>query len=288
MLQRTSKVVGICPRVVFLSVCFACLTLLGSALLAQTPGFAQLLYGMWYTYPLGNPNTDSVRHEFRHNSATGRDEMIVTRLCPGDYRAVIARAVSPIEVTETTIRVLKTVIDKEKGEHDSICLADVQAGVYTYIISPDKDRVSLANPGGMPDMIELARQDAASESLLPSNLYGTWLAPLQQNQNVKIQVRLVFYSSGDSKRGKVRQIMVCSKGNDTLVAQVDANITVAKDQITILDSETNEKDDGPFTCTATITSGTLHYVVAPNGATITLNKPGERAVVLTRERQDLN
>ena len=52
---------------------------------AQTASFATQFYGLWYPYPLGNPNTGSVRYEFHHNAATGKDEMTVTRICPGEY-----------------------------------------------------------------------------------------------------------------------------------------------------------------------------------------------------------
>src|ERR1700756_3383522 len=50
------------------------------------------LYGTWYSYPLGNPDTDPIRHEFRHNQATNKDEVVVMRICQGSYRAVIAKA----------------------------------------------------------------------------------------------------------------------------------------------------------------------------------------------------
>ncbi len=122
------------------------------------------LYGTWYSYPLGNPDTDSIRHEFRHNQSTNKDEMIVTRLCPGDYRAVIARAVSPIEVTQSTIRVLKSATDTEKGELNSECKASVESGLWSYTISDDHNRLTITNPGGTPDIMELARQDAAASS----------------------------------------------------------------------------------------------------------------------------
>ena len=144
---------------------------------AQAAVPAQSLYGTWYTYPLGNPNTDSVRHEFRHNASTGKDEMIVSRICQGDYRAVIARAVSPIEVTENTIRVAKTVSASERGELNSVCQVSIEAGVLTYSVSSDGNRISITNPGGTPDMFDLARQDASSESALVPSLYGTWSFP---------------------------------------------------------------------------------------------------------------
>ena len=50
----------------------------------RLPPFAQRLYGTWYTYPLGNPATDSIRHEFRHSSETGKDEISVSHICEGE------------------------------------------------------------------------------------------------------------------------------------------------------------------------------------------------------------
>ena len=237
---------------------------------------------MWYIFPRGNPNTDPLRYEFRHNATTGKDEMVVMRLCPGDYRAVIARAVVPIEVGEKTIRVLKTVNVAEKGELDSVCRMSIQEGVMTFSSTAD-GHVSISNPGGSPDLFELTRQDAATEAILPANLYGSWLFPVQKDRGAIIQLRLVFYNTGDSDRGKVRQIATCSFHNDTLISQVDSAIAVSNDHITLLESVAHEQKDGPFSCRATITSGSLHYVVSPNGATLTLTKAGAPPTVLTRE-----
>jgi hypothetical protein len=274
--------------VICLAASLACIPVSTSPIFAQNATFAQPLYGMWYTYPLGNPNTDPLRHEFRHNSKTGQDEMIVTRLCPGDYRAVIARVVSPVEVSQSSIHVLKSVSDTEKGENNSLCQVSIAAGVLGYTVSEDSARLTLTNPGRIPDMLELARQDAASEAVLPSNLYGTWLFPVQDVAAGKIQMRLVFYNSADGDRGRVRQISVCSRGNSSLVAQVDSDITIAKDLITIPEAVTREEEDGPFSCTATIAAGKLRYAVSPNGATLTLTKPGGRPMTLTREHQDIH
>jgi hypothetical protein len=249
---------------------------------AQTATPAQPLYGMWYIFPLGNPATDPLRYEFRHNATTGKDEMIVTRLCPGDYRAVIARAVTPVEVGENTIRVLKTVNVSEAGELNSVCRSSIQEGTLNYSVASD-GKITITNPGGNPDLFDLVRQDAANEAILPANLYGAWLFPLQDDNGATIQLRLVFYNSGDSNRGKVRQIATCSKANDTLVSQVDSGISVTKDKITILETVSREQKDGPFTCKASITPGSLHYVVSANGAILTLSKPGNQPITLTRE-----
>lgn len=267
----------------WLAWCLASATVLALPAAAQTASFAQPLYGTWYTYPLGNPNTDPIRHEFRHNSTTGKDEMIVTRLCPGDYRAVIARVISPIEVSENTIRVLKSVSDAEKGEVNSVCQVSIEAGVMGYTVSDNGDRISITNPGGTPDMIELARQDAASEAVLPAPLYGTWSFPLQADHGATVEIKLVFYNRGDSDRGMVRQITTCSKDNTTLVSQVDSPVRVTKNQLTILETASHEQQDGPFTCKATITAGTLRFVVSPNGATLSLTKAGGQPLILTRD-----
>lgn len=248
---------------------------------AAVPG--QSLYGTWYTYPLGNPNTDSVRHEFRHNASTGKDEMIVSRICQGDYRAVIARAVSPIEVTENTIRVAKTVSASERGELNSVCQVSIEAGVLTYSVSSDGNRISITNPGGTPDMFDLARQDASSESALVPSLYGTWSFPSMADHGATVQVKLVFYNTGDSDRGKVRQITSCSRTTTTVMSQVDSAIRVSKDAITILETVSHEQQDGPFSCKATITAGTLHFAISANGATMTLTKSGDKPLVLTRD-----
>ena len=260
-----------------------CLAALAPVGTSQTATFAQPLYGTWYTFPLGNPDTDSVRHEFRHNATTGKDEIVVTRLCPGDYRAVIARVVSPIEVSESAIKVLRRGTDTEKGELNSVCQISLEAGTWNYTISGDGERLSIADPGGVPDLLELARQDAVSEAALPATLYGTWVFPVHQENGAKVQIKLIFFSKGDSERGKVRQIATCSKANNTLLSQVDSPISVTKDQLTILESSSHEQRDGPFICRATITAGMLHYVVSPNGATMTLLKTGGQPLVLTRE-----
>lgn len=250
---------------------------------AQTAVPAQALYGTWYTYPLGNPNTDSIRHEFRHNAGSGKDEMIVSRICQGDYRAVIARAISPIEVSENTIRIAKTVTDSEKGEMNSVCQVSIEAGVLTYSVSSDGNRISLTNPGGTPDMFDLARQDASSEAVLAPSLFGTWSFPPLADHGATVQVKLVFYTTGDSERGTVRQITSCSKTTTTLMSQVDSAIRVGKDEITILQTVSHDQQDGPFSCKATIRAGTLHFAISANGATMTLTAAGDKPLVLTRD-----
>jgi hypothetical protein len=243
---------------------------------------SQYLYGTWYSYPPGNPQTDSVRHEFRHNRSTDKDEIVVTHLCPGDYRAVIARAASPVQITQSTIRVLKRAADSKTGELGSECKSSVEPGLWSYTISDDHNRLTITNPGGTPDIIELARQDAAAGSLLPATLYGTWVFPSQNGGDVKKEVRLVFYNNADSVEGKVREIATCIKGNSALTSQVDANIRVSADVITILNSASNPQKKGPFTCEATITAGSLHYEVSPSGSTMKIHGDTGPSMTLTR------
>jgi hypothetical protein len=243
---------------------------------------SQYLYGTWYSYPPGNPQTDSMRHEFRHNRSMDKDEIVVTHLCPGDYRAVIARAASPVQITQSTIRVLKHAADTEKGELGSECKSSIEPGLWSYTISDDHNRLTITNPGGTPDIMELARQDAATTSLLPVTLYGTWLFPSQNSGDVKKEVRLVFYNNADSVEGKVREIATCIKGNSALASQVDANIRVSADVITILNSASNAQKKGPFTCEATITAGSLHYVVSPSGSTMKIRGDTGPSMTLTR------
>ncbi len=245
----------------------------------------QYLYGTWYSYPPGNPVTDPIRHEFRHNRTRNTDELVVTRLCQGNYRAVIARATSPIEITASTIRVLKHASDNQKGELGSDCRANVDPGLWSYTLSDDHNRLTITDPGGTPDIMELARQDPASSSVLPSPIYGTWSFPIQSDGNLKKMLRLSFYNNADTNEGKVREIATCIKGNDTLVSQVDANIKVDADHIQILNSASHTQKQGPFTCEATITAGTLNYSVSPNGSNMKLRGPTGATMTLTREAE---
>jgi hypothetical protein len=262
----------------FLALVFPCLVF------PQTAAPAQKLYGTWYRYPLGNPNTDSLRQEFRHNAATDKDEVIVSRLCVGDYGTVIARAVSPIEVTQDSIKILKDAHASERAQGTSLCQAGIEAAVLGYSFSEDGTHVTLTNPGGSPDIVELARQDVASEAVLPPNLYGTWLLPTRSDEGTRMQIRLVFYSTAESQHGKLRQISTCSKGNDSLISEVNADINVVADKITIVESASHEERNGPFSCKAIITAGTLRYAIAPNGATMTLWASNGKPMTLTRER----
>ncbi|HEY1731886.1 MAG TPA: hypothetical protein VGG15_09050 [Terriglobales bacterium] len=240
------------------------------------------LYGTWYSYPLGNPATDPIRHEFRHNQATNKDEVIVMRICQGNYRAAIARATSPIEVTQSTIRVLKSASDTQKGELNSECKASVEPGLWSYTVSDDHNHLTITNPGGAPDIMELARQDASVASLLPSNVYGTWSLPIQLDRETQVQIRLVFWGGSDSTKGKVRQIATCTKGNDTLVSQAESDIKISSDHIQILNAASHVQKAGPFTCKVTITPGTLRYVIAPSGTTMTLTAADGPSLKLTR------
>jgi len=256
-----------------------------TALRAQSASAAQRLYGTWYVYPPGNPDTDSVRREFRHDEAAGKDELVVTRTCPAGYDSPAVRAVSPIEVSDSTIRVLKIASASSPGPGSSVCRANIDAGVLGYTLSRDGSRITITNPGGKPDLLELARENAASDSLLPANLYGTWIAPVENENDVRLQIRLVFYNSAERDQGKVRQIAICSKGNSTVLSQVDSDISVSSGSITILQSASHEQRDGPLVCRATIASGTLRYAISPDGTSITLSRAGSPPMKLTREGQ---
>jgi hypothetical protein len=243
---------------------------------------AQYLYGTWYSYPPGNPETDPIRHEFRHNRTTDKDEIVVMRLCPGDYRAAIAKATSPVEITSSTIRVLKHAASSEKGEMGSECKSNIEPGLWSYTISDEHDRLTITNPGGTPDLIELARQDTGVAQL-PSTLYGTWLFPSKNEGDVSKEVRLLFYNDAESVEGKVREIAICRKGNSALTSQVDAKIRVSADVITILNSTSHTEKKGPFTCEVTITSGAIHYSVSPSGSNLKLRSETGASMMLTRD-----
>ncbi len=258
--------------------------LISAAAAAQTSNYSQQFYGTWYTYPLGNPNTDPIRHEFRHNAATGKDEMIVTRTCSGDYRSVTAKAVSPIQISEDTVQVLKGASDLREGEGRTSCRASIEAGAWSYSVSEDGTRITLTNPGGNPDILVLARQDAITETMLQNRIYGSWLLPVEEGQGSRVETRLVFYRGADPNQGSVRQIVSCSKGDDSLLSQVDSTVSVDKEQITVLESASHQESDGAFVCTATISAATLHYSISPDGTIMTLSKSGEKPLVLTRER----
>jgi len=250
---------------------------------AQTASFASQFYGTWYPYPLGNPNTGSIRYEFHHNAATGKDEMTVSRTCPGEYRSPVAKVTSPVEITENSIHVLKAASDAQAGEGDSMCRMSIAADAMGYTIAENGTRITITNPGGNPDILDLARQDVVSGAVLPANFYGSWLLPPFDDNDTRVQIRFVFYNSADSNTSSLRQVISCSKGNNSIIAEADSPITVSKDAITILDSASHEERDGSFTCKATLTAATFHYVLSPNGAIMTLSKPGDKPLVLTRE-----
>ncbi len=258
--------------------------LLTASASAQTASFASQFYGIWYPYPLGNPNTSSIRYEFHHNAATGKDEMTVARTCPGEYRTTTAKVISPVEISETTIHVMKGGSDAQTGEGNSVCRVSVGADMMNYTVSENGARITITDPGGNPDILDLARQDVVSGAVLPPNLYGSWLLPAFDEKDTRIQIRLVFYNNVDSNKSYVRQVISCSKGNNSLIAEADSATTVSNDEITIMDSASHEERDGSFTCKATLAAGTMHYVLSPNGAIMTLTKPGDKPLILTRER----
>jgi hypothetical protein len=274
-----------CKAGIFLLVwCFTQSLIFPSTALAQTPSFAQRLYGMWYTYPLGNPATDSIRHEFRNNSETGANELVVSTICPGDYLAVISKVTSPIEVSEKTIKVLKSFSHSEKKPDGSECLASIEAGVWNYVISSKGDRISITKPHGSPGSFQLARQDVVPEEIEPPNIFGSWLMPAHLEHGNMVQIKLIFYESADPDQGNIREISSCSKENDSLVAQANSKFKITKDQITILEAASRLERNGPISCEATITPGTLSYVMSADGGSLILSKPDAPPIVLTRER----
>jgi len=258
--------------------------------LLSAPGWTQSatsspgIYGTWYTYPPGNPNTDAIHHEFRHDSATNQDEMVVIRVCTAESRVVTAKAVSPIEVSEDTIRVLKSASASEPIEGTTVCQASITAGTFAYSFSEEDDHLILTNPGGNPDYMELTRTAPESGAAAQRRLYGTWLLPPVDGKEMRVQIRWVLYTTAEHQ-DKIRQIAVCSKGNDSLVSHVDSEITLTKDNIKVLHSASHEQKEGTFSCLASITAFTWHYTLAPNGATLTLSAAGAKPMTLTREEQ---
>ncbi len=250
---------------------------------AQTGSFAQRIYGMWYTYPVGNSATDSIRHEFRHNSEMGKDEMIVSRICQGDDTAVIARVAVPIEVTENTIKILQSASRTEKKGTGADCQASIESAVWGYVISSSGDRLSITNPGGAPDLLQLARQDLAVADEPPASVYGTWLLPPHQERGATVEIKLIFYESANKDRGKIRQISTCSKANDSVLSQADSTFKITTDHITVLEAASHHDSNGSISCVATISPGTLHYAISPDGSTMVLSKPGAPPLNLTRE-----
>lgn len=275
---------GCCAGILLLLVCSVSSSICPPAVVAQTVSVAQRLYGTWYTFPLGNPATDSIRHEFRNNSETGTDEMIVSHICQGDYLAVITKIAVPIEVSEKTIRILKAASRSQKQPDGSECQASVEAGVWDYVISPKGDRISITDPGGNPVRFQLARQDVVTEEVPPPSLYGSWLLPTHVEHGNMVGVKLIFYESADPDQGNIREISTCSQANESLVSQANSKFKITNDQIEILQAASHLERNGPISCEATISPGSLHYVVSPDGGTMTLSKPGGPPLILTRER----
>ena len=265
------------------------LFLIGLALLLSLPGqcqeptYSQKLYGNWYTYPLGNPNTDSVRHQFRHDPANDRDEIVVTRQCLAESRVVTAKAVSPIEVSEDQIRILKSAYDVQPTQGTSTCEAAINAAVFSYSFSEDGHLV-LTNPGGNPDYLELAREAEGTAAAVPQRLYGTWLLPPFEGKAMQVQVRWVFYTTAE-RQDRLRQITVCHKGNDSLVSHVDSDISISGESIKILQSASHQEVAGAFSCEASVTATTWRYTLAPGGMTVTMSAGGTKPITLTREPQ---
>ncbi len=264
-----------------LLLCFAVLLSLPGW--CQGPTYSQKLYGDWYTYPLGNPNTDPLRHQFRHDNASSRDEIVVTRRCPVESHVVVAKVVSPIEVSEEQIRILKSASDSEPTQGTAVCEASISATVFSYAFSED-DHLILTNPGGNPDYLELARDVKASEPAAPQRLYGTWLMPRFEGKTMGMQVRWVFYTTAE-RQDRLRQITVCHKGNDSLVAHIDVDISITDEYIKILQPASHQEQDGAFSCEARVESTNWRYSLAQGGMTVTLSGNGAKPITLTREPQ---
>ena len=265
---------------------FGCVLILLLSITAwsQNASWSQKLYGNWYTYPLGNPNTDPVRHEFRHNPANGNDELVVTRACTDQSRVVTAKAVSPIEVSADTIRILKSASDAQPLQGTAVCVASLATGVLGYSFSEDGERLILTDPGGNPDYLELARVTKASETAVPQRLYGTWLLPPVDGTEMRVQIRWVFYTTAE-RQDKVRQIAVCSKGNDNLVSHVDSEVGLSQDEIKVMQSASNAEHEGDFVCQASLIAGSWRYTLSPSGLKLTLYAAGAKAMTLTREQE---
>jgi hypothetical protein len=245
---------------------------------------AQKLYGTWYSNPDGNPSTQAMHHQFRHNSVTGSDEIVLSRICVLDGKPVTAKVVSPIEITDDTIRVLKTAYDSQHGrENTPTCDASIDAGVFSYTFSEEDERLTLTNPGGNPDMLDLVRQQGAGQEATPAqSLYGSWLQPTANSKEFQMQTRYVFFTTADH-HDTLREVAVCSKGNDSIVADVDTEVTITKDRITIPEAATKEQHQGMFACKVTIPAGTWRYTVGPGGLTLSVSINGGKPVTLTRE-----
>ena len=260
------------------------LSLVALVVPAQEASFSQSLYGNWHTYPLGNPFTDPVRHEFRHNSSTGGDEMVVTRTCAEGTHITVARAVSPVEIKEDTILVLRSSSDSEPLQGAAVCQVNITAAMMSYSFSEDGEHLILTDPGGNPDYLELTRETKAEDTSVPQRLYGTWLLPPIDGKEMQVKVRWVFYTTAE-RQDRVRQIAICSKGNDSLVSHVDSDISVTKDQIKVLQSASNQQQEGSFICKASILATTWRYAMSSSGLTLTLYAEGAKALTLTREKQ---
>lgn len=265
------------------------LLVLSFAVLFSVPGwsqestYAQKLYGDWYTYSGGSSNADSMRHQFRHDKSSSHDELVVTRLCRIESHAIVAKAVSPIEISEDTIRILKSATDVQPIEGASACEVSISAGVFNYSFS-EEGHLVLTNPGGNPDYLELARDAKASGRTVPKKIYGTWLLPPFEGKTMRMQVRWVFYTTAD-RQDKVRQITVCHQGNNSLVSHVDSDLSISDESIKVLQSASHQELEGAFSCEAKIEAATWHYSVAPDGTSVTLSGNGAKPILLTREPQ---
>ncbi len=251
---------------------------------AQNSIFSQRLYGKWHTYPLGSATTDPVRHEFRHNSATGSDELVVMRACIAGTHTVVAKAVSPIQVTEDSIQILKDASDSQSLQGTALCQVSITASIMGYSFSEDGEHLLLTNPGGNPDFLDLQLDTNAVDNTASKRLYGTWVLPPVNGKEMRVQMRWVFYGTAERK-DRVRQIAVCTKGNESLVSHVDSDVALTKDQIKVLQAASHEQVEGDFLCKASLAVGAWSYTLAPSGLTLTLHAEGAKPVTLTRENE---
>ena len=209
--------------------------------------------------------------------------MVVTRTCATGTHIAVAKAVSPVEITEDTVRVLKSASGSEPIEDAAVCEISITAAMLSYSFSEDGEHLILTDPGGNPDYLELARDTKADD---------TWLYPSALTAHGcchRLRARKCEYkSAGCSKDGqrqdRVRQIAVCSR-DQSLVSHVDSDISVNKDLIKVTQSASNQQQEGSFICKASILATTWRYAISPSGLNLTLYAEGAKPLILTREKQ---
>ena len=179
-------------------------------------------------------------------------------MCPGDYRAVIARA---------------DFSDRGHAEHDpgfEECYryrkGRAEFGVQSQCRIRPVELYGLRRSQS-PDDHQSRRYSrhhgtgaagrGCCPAVLPSNVLRNVVLPIQTGPRyASPDPAGLLCERTDPTKGKVRQIATCMKGNDTLVSQVDADIRVSsRTTFRILNSASHVQKDGPFTCNVTITPG---------------------------------